>query len=534
MIPLFVLELPASFVMYGLGQRLPNMGTAICFLGFGALSAAILGRAMSKPNLTVLVAAASIVLTGSILAAGQEPSTALATAAAATPTPCVPSIEALRALAWPISALVIAILFRRPLAAFVGALGSRVTKLSLFKVELELVPATPATATSTPLLDDIKTATTSAPISDSSRMMLDQVQTNTPADYAVIDLGTGGEWLTSRLFIAAAMLERMRSLQVMVFQETTASTPRRFLAIAPGHTVRWSLAQRYPHLEAAWARAYIQAFPGAPSPPIFTSTGSGRLLGNCSWRVLPLVGANRKLSWAESAIYTLTAATGAGRVEWKPDPDEAVTGYEIYRSSGSDPKFYLEGTVSDRLTTTFLAGLSGASTSAPVATPRVLQELGVPALPEGAVWLPDMQTTFQPMITSNTGAMDPLQARQIVARFIDSLQRPTTIPYKPASDPLVEPLRPPAGWTRVGDREERAGFVDAELLRAILPPECFSAWSDAFDDAPRAKRARAVLRRISPFVALTRGDREFVRLVNRKALVEDLVGPLADEPEAGS
>jgi len=504
---------------------------------------------MRKTSLTVVMAVASIVLTASLLAAGQEPSTAAttpaaatpipaagqeprtvsATPAAATPTPCVPSIEALRALAWPISALVIAILFRRPLGAFVGALGSRVTKLSLFKVELELVPATPATATATLLLDEIKTATTLAPIGDSSQMMLEGVQTNTPADYAAIDLGSDGGWLTSRLFIAATMLERMRSVQVMVFQETTSSTPRRFLAIAPCHIVRWSLAQRFPHLEAAWARAYIQQFPGAPSPPIFTPTGSGSLVGACSWRILARVGDKRKLSWAESATHLPTAETGAGRVEWKPDPDLAVTGYEIYRRSGSDPNFYLEGAVSGRLTTTFAVGVSGASTSAPVAKPRVLEEDGV--LPEGAVWLPDIQTTFQPMITSNTGAMDPSQARKVVARFIDSLQRPMTTPYKPASDPVAKPPQTPAGWTLVRDREEHAEYVDADLLRAILPPECFSAWSDAFDDAPRAKRARAVLRRISPFVALTRGDREFVRLVNRKALVEEVVTPLADEPE---
>ncbi len=52
-------------------------------------------------------------------------------------------VELVKALAWPIVALVIAGGFRRPIAQFVSALGSRITKLSLFKVELELVPAPP-------------------------------------------------------------------------------------------------------------------------------------------------------------------------------------------------------------------------------------------------------------------------------------------------------------------------------------------------------------------------------------------------------
>src|SRR5262249_37903984 len=130
----------------------------------------------------------------------------------------------------------------------------------------------------------------------------------------------------------------------------------------------------------------------------------------------------------------------------------------------------------------------------------------------------------------NSGGMDPYTARQIVSRFIDSLQRPMTTPRQPDSSgsKLTET---PAGWTRVGGREERAEFIDAQLLRAILPQEAFTAWRDAFDDAPRGTRERAALRRISPLVGLRKGDGEFVRLVNRKALVEEVIAPLADEPE---
>jgi hypothetical protein len=346
----------------------------------------------------------------------QEPRTAPAGPAAGAPVERTLAVELVRAVAWPVTALVMAFAFRRSIAAFVAALGTRVTKLSVFKVELELVPAT--SAISTPLLDDIRTATTSAPISDSSRMMLDQVQMGAPADYATIALGTGDEWLTSRLFIAAAMLERMRTLQVMVFIESTTTTDQRFLSVAPVQVVRWALARRYPHLEAAWARAYLAIFP-AGLPP------------------------------------------------------------------------------------------------------------GAPVLPQGAVWPPDPRTMMMqpPLVTSNTGAMDPWAARQIVARFVDSVQRPMT----------ATPGTVRQEWVLLhGTVEERADWVTSELLREILPSETFSAWTDAFLDAPRAKRTRAVLRRITPFVALTQGDREFVRLVNRRAFLEDIVAPLADEPETAA
>ncbi len=181
-------------------------------------------------------------------------------------------VELVKALAWPVVAAAIALFLREPLREFVTALGTRVTKLSIFKVELELVPA--ATAASGALLDEFRTATTGAAISDSSSKMLEQLQSRTPADFAEINLGTGKEWLTSRLYIAAAMLERMRAIQVLVFVERTQTSNRRMVAVVPVQEFRWVLARRYPWLEAAFCRAYIERFPtppasqGGPVPPM--------------------------------------------------------------------------------------------------------------------------------------------------------------------------------------------------------------------------------------------------------------------------
>ena len=80
------------------------------------------------------------------------------------PAPVDPTIELAKAFAWPIVALLIAALFHRPISVFVREIGRRITKFSIFKLEVELPPAT--AATTTPLLDDIRTATTSAEISE--------------------------------------------------------------------------------------------------------------------------------------------------------------------------------------------------------------------------------------------------------------------------------------------------------------------------------------------------------------------------------
>ena len=70
-----------------------------------------------------------------------------------------------------------------------------------------------------------------------------------------------------------------------------------------------------------------------------------------------------------------------------------------------------------------------------------------------------------------------------------------------------------------------------ELLGSLLPQSAFDAWADGMRDAPRARRTRAVLRGAAPFIALLEGDREFSRLVNRQALLEEIASSLGEEPE---
>jgi len=347
------------------------------------------------------------------------------------PSPSSPWVALVSALAWPVAAIVMAFAFRRSLGDFLSGIATRVTKLSAFKVEFELAAA-PSAAVS-PLLDDIRTATSSAAISDSTRMMLEQAQSTLPADFAVINLGSGQEWITSRLFIAAVMLERMRGVKVFVFLESTPGTTRRFVAVAPLSLVRWSLAQRFPWLEAAWVRAYLSVFPGSPQ---------------------------------------------------------------------------------------------GATT-----------------LPENAAWLPDPRTlSMTPTpIESSSGALNSWQARQVLSQFITLLQRPASEASNTPTPALSHPAeKPPTSAqtqmqpsvTLSSATQERASYVTRKLLEALLPPEAFDLWADAGRDAPRIRRTRSVLRRPASFIALVQGDREYVRLVNRTVLLEEMAASFAEEPES--
>lgn len=114
--------------------------------------------------------------------------------------------------------------------------------------------------------------------------------------------------------------------------------------------------------------------------PTYAKTGAGALSGNVNWRILPLVGGVRKLSSVQSINYAVSAE--AGNVTWVADPDITVTGYEIYRTTGTGQVFYAEGTVAGRTTVTFAAGTT-TDTDAWLITQRALQEFGDPP-PVGA------------------------------------------------------------------------------------------------------------------------------------------------------
>lgn len=341
---------------------------------------------------------AFIMLIDAAVATGSPVANVMAAAHPNTaPVSTSPLLGLVSALAWPIVALAIGMAFRKPFSAFMAAVGGRITKLSVFKIELELVPA--VTATATPLLESIKAATSGAEIADSSQMMLDQIELRTPADFATIQLGGGDEWLTSRLFIAAMMLERMRSVRALVFVEYGTNTGQRFVAIAAPGQLRWALAQHHPWLEAAWLRAAGEVF-----------------------------------------------------------------------SANVDPK-----------------ALNNKS-----------------------------------KVTSDSGAIDPWSARQLVSNFIQSLQKDTPNGPKVAAD-----------WVSFERGvSERASWVTRALLEALLPPAAFDAWTNELRDAPREKLTRAVLRRPIDFVALVDDERKFVRLVNRKALLEEMATSFGAERDA--
>ena len=184
--------------------------------------------------------------------------------------------EIIKSIAWPLIVIVAIVILRKSIATFLEKIGGRASKLSFFKIEVELATVPDVQPLTVPSLTDIKQPDATSWTTDSGNTLFEQIKNSNKADYAIIDLGEGMEWLTSRLFIFAAMLERMRGIKWLVFLNTTEGVTRSYLGMATPRKVRWCLAQNYPWLEAAYIHAYgmeIQAGPPM-SQLILSDTGA--------------------------------------------------------------------------------------------------------------------------------------------------------------------------------------------------------------------------------------------------------------------
>jgi hypothetical protein len=213
----------------------------------------------------------------------------------------------LSAIVWPIVVVVILYLFRERIPALLKELASRVTKLDIAGVTLEFAKAkafVPSFASATADID-LRQRASAMQVSDSTAgTFLSQLRDPTSADYAIVNLGAGDQWLTSRLYIMTVVFARMKGLTAFVFLGQS-SPSRRYLGWADPNTIRWALARKYPWLEAAYAAAYSDVVAGPNSTSVVASS-TGRL------------GYQFNPGDPEPSIKLLKAFLQ--RIQWPPEP----------------------------------------------------------------------------------------------------------------------------------------------------------------------------------------------------------------------
>lgn len=169
-------------------------------------------------------------------------------------------------IAWPIVAVFAAFLFRKPLTNFLDTVAKRATKFSIGALGIEL-----ATMNEAQLGDDLLTFRTADPFtvvgSSAKRTLFDMFEKPGTFEFVSINLGRGDDWVSSRLYIFAVMLQRMKSLRCIVFVQPGPETESKFLGATTPEAIRWSLARLQPWLEVAYENAYQQVLFPPPIPP---------------------------------------------------------------------------------------------------------------------------------------------------------------------------------------------------------------------------------------------------------------------------
>jgi hypothetical protein len=233
-------------------------------------------------------------------------------------------IELLKAVAWPIVATAALCLFRRPLTDLVSQIARRASKLSVYEVSVELATLPELSPSWSVGAEDVRQLTSSQIFDSASQTLFQELLKPGKADYAVVDLGAGREWLTSRLFAFALVLGNVTKLRAFVFVENTGVVRRRFLGVATPAAIQAALARQYPWLEEAYLRAAAGAYLPQPAdaagtsrftnqPPLFADTDP--------WRVTRFVEqfiANLQRTTtppAQEAESHLELQAGAGRWE---------------------------------------------------------------------------------------------------------------------------------------------------------------------------------------------------------------------------
>ena len=138
-------------------------------------------------------------------------------------------LGAFAAYAWPIVVLLALALFRKSIASFLETVSRRATEIGVGWASIKLPEAMQAQTLQTNVIRELQTDQW---MESSSTWFQAFASSAANSEYALLNLGDGDQWITSRLFIFAVMLQRMKSLKAIVFTKLEASGTPRFIGCA--------------------------------------------------------------------------------------------------------------------------------------------------------------------------------------------------------------------------------------------------------------------------------------------------------------
>jgi hypothetical protein len=299
-------------------------------------------------------------------------------------------IEAIKALAWPLVVVFSLYLFRHPLVDLVAQIARRAQKVSVFEVSVEFATLPELHPSWSVKEGDVRRLTSSSIFDSSTASLFHDLLKATDAECAIVDLGSGQGWLTSRLFIFALILGEVRGLRAFVFVETVAGIRQRFLGIATPYNVRRSLGVRYPWLEEAFAKALLRGYTNGL--PLVTKIGSSTFT-NAPSPLMPGAEEFRVMNFVRSLVEELQRKS--------IPPNDEQNSYISFETAEPAPGMLWERThwiSGDRLERDLAGVLDYAWLEVSPDTPRTMMADAVVRRPVPLVALVDADRKFRGLV----------------------------------------------------------------------------------------------------------------------------------------
>jgi hypothetical protein len=171
-------------------------------------------------------------------------------------------IELARAFIWPFTVILLVIMLYRPAAGLLLAIGERASKVKIFQFEVELAKLAKASESLSTTVVALRQAEV-----QQVRQSVEELKTKSmvyglvlvgitrsTADYVPVELGDdkNSDWLTSRLFMLATLLDRNRAVRCIVFTGEHGT----FIGAATPRDIRWELGAKFPEYERALSFAH--------------------------------------------------------------------------------------------------------------------------------------------------------------------------------------------------------------------------------------------------------------------------------------
>lgn len=171
-------------------------------------------------------------------------------------------LSTLSVYAWPLVTVLSLLIFRKPIKKFLKTVSSRATEIGIGWASVKLPEAKQPSSLQVEAIRELQ----SDRWGESSFGWFQAFSSSSAnSEYAQLNLGNGDEWITSRLFIFAVMLQRMKSLKCVVFTRGLPSRDVRFLGCATPDNIHLALAANQPWLEVAFANAYSAELSALPA-----------------------------------------------------------------------------------------------------------------------------------------------------------------------------------------------------------------------------------------------------------------------------